>query len=456
MTLENNPSLNIEDLPQDSVPLDSSQAASPSDTHEANGTLLKNKKQKTKTPLPPMMQKAISIEAFVVLGIIMAIFVPIGIIMGFPNMLSTIFDNAFFLLIEICFWIMAITVVVGALSSILTEFGVISLLNKALSPVMKPIYGMPGASAAAMISCFMSDSPSILTLAGDRRYKRYFKKYQLASLTNLGTSFAMALIIIVLMLGVRPYDYVSGGSIALAVGMGIVGNIIGSIISTRLMLMKAKKMFGAEEEAEPKAVFDSQGFREIREGSKGQRAFSSILEGAGDGVKTGFALIPGVLIIANIVMLLTGVRGNIYYTYENGNYIYYQGQRIVQYANAVFTGSMGEGVGLIPWIGRALSVPFRWIFGFQNPEAISVPLTALGSAGAAVGLIGNGVFYARELAVFTAMCMFWSGFLSTHVAMMDSMGFKKLAGSSILFHTIGGIAAGVVANYLYLLFSTIF
>ncbi|MCL2555656.1 MAG: nucleoside recognition domain-containing protein [Firmicutes bacterium] len=447
MTIENNDSISME---YSKIELSDNAALNNFTTD--NLTQDTNSHKKQKTPLPPMMQKAISVEAFVVLGILLAVFVPIGIIMGFPNMLSTLFENAFFLLIEICFWIMAITVVIGALSSLLTEFGIISLLNKALSPVMKPIYGMPGASAAAMISCFMSDSPSILTLAGDRRYKRYFKKYQLATLTNLGTSFAMALIIIVIMLRVEP----SIGSIVLAVGMGIVGTIAGSIISTRLMLRKAKKVFGTTDEAEPKAIFDSAGLREVREGSRGQRAFSSILEGAGDGVKTGFALIPGVLIIANLVMLLTGVRGNVYATYDNGQYIYYQGQRIILYANAVFTGSMGEGVGLIPWLGQALRYPFRWLFGFDNPDAISIPLTALGSAGAAVGLIRDNAFMARELAAFTAICMFWSGFLSTHVAMMDSMGFKKLAGSSILFHTIGGIAAGIIANYLYLLFSTIF
>ena len=116
---------------------------------------------------------------------------------------------------------------------------------------------------------------------------------------------------------------------------------------------------------------------------------------------------------------------------------------------AGFTGGAREGIGLIPWIGEALSPVFRVLFGFTNAEAISVPLTALGSAGAAISLIGDN-FTAREIAVFTAMCMFWSGYLSTHVAMMDGMGFKKLTGSSILFHTIGGLVAGVVASYLYI------
>ena len=418
--------------------------------NEEDALPLKPKKQRT--PLPPLMQKAVSIEAFVVAAVILAIFIPIGAIMGFSNMLSTLFANAHFLLIEICFWIMAIAVIIGALTSVLSEFGVISLLNKALSPVMKPLYGMPGASSAAILACFMSDSPAALTLAGDRRYKRYFKKYQLATLTNLGTSFGMALIIIVIMLGVEP----SAGSIGLAVGMGVIGSIAGSIISTRLMLRKAVKMFGKEEEAEPRSIFDDKGFREIREGGKGNRAFSSLLEGAGEGVKIGMGIIPGVLVLANIVMLLTGVRGNIYAVYENGSYMYYEGQRVILYANAVFSGGRGEGVGLIPWIGESLNFVFRWVFGFYDPTAISVPLTALGSAGAAVGLVGNGVFHAREIAVFTAMCMFWSGYLSTHVAMMDGMGFRKLTGSSILFHTIGGIAAGIIANYAFLLFYTIF
>ena len=55
----------------------------------------------------------------------------------------------------------------------------------------------------------------------------------------------------------------------------------------------------------------------------------------------------------------------------------------------------------------------------------------------------------NELAVFTAMCMCWSGYLSTHIAMMDELGCRQLTGHAILSHTIGGLAAGISAHLIY-------
>ena len=59
-------------------------------------------------------------------------------------------------------------------------------------------------------------------------------------------------------------------------------------------------------------------------------------------------------------------------------------------------------------------------------------MTALGAAGAAIGLvpdlIKNGFVGANDIAVFTAMCMCWSGYLSTHTSMMDSLNCKELIG----------------------------
>ena len=82
-------------------------------------------------------------------------------------------------------------------------------------------------------------------------------------------------------------------------------------------------------------------------------------------------------------------------------------------------------------------------------------MTALGAAGAAIGLVPamveKGAAGANDVAVFTAMCMCWSGYLSTHVAMMDSLKCGKLTGRAIMSHTIGGIAAGISAHLLFLL-----
>lgn len=52
-----------------------------------------------------------------------------------------------------------------------------------------------------------------------------------------------------------------------------------------------------------------------------------------------------------------------------------------------YTGAAGEGVGLIGMVGEALSFIITPLFGFTDPGNIAVPLTALGSAGAATGLV---------------------------------------------------------------------
>ena len=49
--------------------------------------------------------------------------------------------------------------------------------------------------------------------------------------------------------------------------------------------------------------------------------------------------------------------------------------------------------------------------------------------------------------------MCWSGYLSTHTAMLDTLGFRKLTSKAILAHTIGGLVAAIVAHWVYMLFS---
>ena len=94
-------------------------------------------------------------------------------------------------------------------------------------------------------------------------------------------------------------------------------------------------------------------------------------------------------------------------------------------------------------------------FAQESPEAIAVPITALGSSGAAIGMVGDlvkkGAATSNDLAVFTAICMCWSGYLSTHIAMMDALDMKEMTGSAILSHTIGGLCAGVAAHLIWTL-----
>lgn len=376
------------------------------------------------------VKKILGFEGFFTLAVVLAIFVPIAVKMGFGNMVNTLFNNAFDLLINVCFYLLSVAVVIGALNSVLTEFGVIALANKALSPLMRPLYGMPGATSIAIFSVFLSDNPAVLALTDDVRYRRYFKKYQLAGLANLGTAFGMGLIVIITL---TQRGFRGTGSIGLAIAMGIVGAVIGSVFSTRMMLWRSKKVYGINEEAAPETEhkFNVMREREVRSGGFLQRFFDSLLEGGASGVKIGMAIIPGVLIIANVVKLLSDGCP----------------------ATTGYTGSAGEGVAVLPWIGQKLSTVFNFLFGFETDTAISIPITALGSAGAAVELVGAGEYTATEIAVFTSMCMFWSGFLSTRVAMMDNLGMRKLTASSIAFHLIGGVIAGFCAHWLYALFA---
>ncbi len=387
-------------------------------------------KRKEKTTLPPGVKKAVGPEVFVFLVIFLGIFVGLCSVMGTTNMFNTMMNTAYALLMDTVFYIMAIAVLAGAVSALFSEFGVIALLNKLLGKVIEFIYDLPGASAVGVFTTYMSDNPAILTLANDNNFRRYFKKYQLPALTNIGTAFGMGLIITTFMAGLKSPI---GESFGLAVLVGNIGAIVGSIVSTRLMLWRTAKIYGKEEMCDcgdNGQALDVNKYRKTREGSVGSRFLDALLEGGKSGVDMGMSVIPGVLIICTLVMMLTNSP-----------------------SDAGFTGAAYEGVGLLPWIGEKLSFILQPLFGFQSSEAIAVPITALGAAGAAIGivkeLVSEGLANAHDIAVFTSMCMCWSGYLSTHVAMMDSLKCSNLTGTAIICHTIGGLCAGVFANWFY-------
>lgn len=380
----------------------------------------------------PNVKKAFSLETLVFLGIFGVIFGYLGITMGTVNMMNTLMNTAYDLLMNTVFYIMAIAVLAGAAAGLLTEFGVVAAINKILSPLMKPLYGLPGASIVGVVTTYLSDNPAILSLAEDDNFRRYFKKYQLPALTNIGTAFGMGMIITTFMIGIKSPV---GESFVGAALIGNLGAVIGSIISARLMLRHTKKIYGTEAEVDVKSGCGQVSLDEriIREGSLGERFMGAMLEGGKNGVSMGFAIIPGVLIICTVVMMLT-----------NGTS-----------AEGTFTGAAYEGVGLLPWLAEKVDFILTPLFGFTAAEAISVPITALGAAGAAIGLVpglvSDGLASGNDIAVFTAMCMCWSGYLSTHVAMMDSLRFRELTGKAIMCHTIGGLIAGVSAHLLYML-----
>ncbi len=380
------------------------------------------------------MKKVVSPESFVFMGLFLAFFSVLGAKMGVVNMMNTLMNTAYELLLGTVFNIMAIAVLAGAISALLTEFGIVAIINMILSPLMKPLYGLPGASVIGIIATYLSDNPAILTLADDQGFRRYFKKYQLPALTNIGTAFGMGLIITTFMMGIPSP---SGENFVKAALIGNLGAVVGSIVSVRIMLYFSAKAYGTEEFCE---VDDSQqnvrmDYRVVRPGGVGSRFMSAMLEGGKSGVSMGFAIIPGVLIICSIVMMLT-----------NG-----------PSADGSYTGAAYEGIGFLPVVGKKIEMFLRPLFGFTSPQAVAIPITALGAAGAAIGLVpkmvAEGIATGNDIAVFTAMCMCWSGYLSTHVAMMDSLKCPHLTSKAIFSHTIGGLCAGVAAHWLYVLFS---
>ena len=189
--------------------------------------------------LPPGVKKGVSAEVFVFIAIFLGFFLLLGSQMGAANMFNTLMNTAHDLLLNTVFYIMAIAVLAGAISALFSEFGVIYLLNKLLSPLIRPVYGLPGASAVGILTTYLSDNPAILTLAEDNNFRRYFKKYQLPALTNIGTSFGMGLIITTFMIGLPAPD---GEGFGLAVLVGNIGAVIGSVVSTRQMRMRTLEL----------------------------------------------------------------------------------------------------------------------------------------------------------------------------------------------------------------------
>jgi hypothetical protein len=370
-----------------------------------------------------------SIEAFIFLLLFVGFFAALSYKMTLPHMLNTFMQTAYHLLMETVFYIMAICVLMGAISKLLTEFGVVRLLENLLRPLMKPLFNLPGVAALGAVMTFLSDNPAIISLAKDKNFSQYFKKYQLVSLTNFGTAFGMGLVVIAFMTGL------GFGKGAL---VGLVGAFIGSIVSTRLMQYFTLKSY--PEMAEPVATDtgDEQQISFKSEGSIGQRFLNSLLDGGKDGVGIGLAIIPGVLCISTIVMMLTFGPSS-----ETGTY----------------TGAAYEGVPAITWVADKVNFIFDWLFGFKHGALVSFPITALGAVGAAIGLvprfIAEGIIDNNAIAVFTAMGMCWSGFLSTHTAMLDSLGYRKLIGKAIGAHTIGGLIAGIAAHWLWVLIALI-
>jgi len=75
------------------------------------------------------------IEGLVTSVVLIACFGYLGSVMGAKNLINTITLTAHDLLLNTVFYLMAITVIVGALAAILTEFGVVRIIERLMAPL---------------------------------------------------------------------------------------------------------------------------------------------------------------------------------------------------------------------------------------------------------------------------------------------------------------------------------
>lgn len=374
------------------------------------------------------MKRNRTVSAIVCLTIVVGLFTYMGIVMGAANMLNTIMRTAHDLLLNTVFYLMGICVITGALGKLFVEFGVVDLIEKLLRPLMRPIFNLPGVASLGAVMTFLSDNPAIITLTKDKRFASYFKKYQYISLTNFGTAFGMGLIVIIFMISqgyfVEPL-------------VGLFGAIAGCVVTTRLMQHFVIKAYPAYKDEDVVSDEELEAINaepeHVEEKSVFLRTLNALLDGGKNGVEVGLAIIPGVLIISTLVMILTFGPDSA----------------------GAYTGAAYQGTELLPWLANKVDWLFKGLFGFGDPHQIAFPITALGAVGAALSLVPNfaaqGWIDGNAIAVFTAIGMCWSGFLSTHTAMLDSLGYRELTGKAILSHTVGGLVAAIVAHWTIVL-----
>lgn len=377
-----------------------------------------------------MKKNAVTKETYFVLIFFILAFLVFSIEMGLANFLGTTIETGYYLLMNVALWIMGVAVLTGAMAGIFSEFGIIALFNKLLKPIVRLAYRLPGVAGIGALSAYLSDNPAVISLYREREFRKQFKDYQIPVLCNLGTSFGMGLVIAIAFMSLgQNYE----GNFFLATGVGVFASIIGSIVSVRLLTHYSRKHFKVPKNDNPikKATGDDL-YRYTREGNTLNRLLESALDGGKNGVEIGLQIIPGILIISTFIIILTN-----------------------QPPAGGYTGGALEGVGWLPAIGKHLMFIFHPLFGFDSPEAIAFPLTSLGSAGAAIGFVdeflANGYIDVKDIAVFTAIGTTWSGYLSTHVGIMDSLNSRALTTKAILSHTIGGLVSGITANYLFML-----
>jgi len=373
---------------------------------------------------------AITAETGVALLVVMTLFSAFAWRMGLAFTFKTAMATAHDLLLNTVLFLMGVMILAGAFTSLIAEFGIVGIANRVLSPLMGPLFGLPGATSVGVVATYLSDNPAIMPLGIDKGFTKYFRKWQVTTLVNLGTVFGMGLIVTTFMLAQSS----DGQSLGRAVLLGNIGALLGGIVSVRAMGVFGRRKYGAEAAvlSDGDEDYDVLRFREIRSGNRAQRTLQSLLDGGSRGVQMGLDIMPGVIIICTFVMMLS-------YGAKDG----------------VYTGAAYEGIAFFPWVGEKLSFVIEPLFGFSNPEAIAFPVTSWASVGAALAMIPRfletGIIGAKQVCVLTAIGICNAGFLSTHVGMMDGIRERDLTTVAIGTHFIGGLCAGVFAHVLFLL-----
>lgn len=373
---------------------------------------------------------AITAETGVALLVVMTLFSAFAWRMGLAFTFKTAMATAHDLILNTVLFLMGVMILAGAFTSLIAEFGIVGIANRALSPLMGPLFGLPGATSVGVVATYLSDNPAIMPLGIEKGFTKYFRKWQVTTLVNLGTVFGMGLIVTTFMLAQSS----DGQSLGRAVLLGNIGALLGGIVSVRAMGFFGRRKYGAEAAvlSDEDEDYDVLRFREIRSGNSAQRTLQSMLDGGSRGVQMGLDIMPGVIIICTFVMMLS-------YGAKDG----------------VYTGAAYEGIAFFPWVGEKLSFVIEPLFGFSNPEAIAFPVTSWASVGAALAMIPRfletGIIGAKQVCVLTAIGICNAGFLSTHVGMMDGIRERDLTTVAIGTHFIGGLCAGVFAHVLFLL-----
>ena len=224
-------------------------------------------------------------EGVICLLVVFGLFYYLGREMGTANMLNTLMHTAHDLLLNTVFYLMGICVLTGALGRIFVEFGVVKMLERALRPLMKPLFNLPGVASLGAVMTFLSDNPAIISLASDKRFSSYFKKFQFISLTNFGTAFGMGLLVMVFMIGQGFFWQPL---------VGFFGAFCGCIVSTRLMqyfVLKNYPHYAQEDVVEDKETMEKEEKKDEKSGFI--RVLNSLLDGGRTGVDVGLAIIPG-------------------------------------------------------------------------------------------------------------------------------------------------------------------